>query len=111
MVNNTKRGMQQFLIQQLYRDDVLDDLLTEREEVVVQRKVLGEAVRTLKEAAKVRPAGNDLGWPFSPDPSPPLPHDLTGPRRGTRRAQRVCHGQRGQQLLTQFRLEPAAVFR
>ena len=54
MVNNTKRGMQQFLIQQLYRDDVLDDLLTEREEVVVQRKVLGEAVRTLKEAAKVR---------------------------------------------------------
>jgi hypothetical protein len=33
MVNRTKRGLQQHLIQQLYRDDCLDELLAERPEV------------------------------------------------------------------------------
>jgi hypothetical protein len=36
------------------RDDVLDDLLTEREEVAAQRKALSIAVQTLQEAAKVQ---------------------------------------------------------
>lgn len=46
MVNNTKRGLQQHLIKQLYRDDVLEDLLSERPEVVMQRKVSLGAVRS-----------------------------------------------------------------
>ncbi|KAG1666352.1 hypothetical protein FOA52_007890 [Chlamydomonas sp. UWO 241] len=51
MVNRTKRGLQQHLIQQLYRDDCLDELLAERPEVVTQRKACAEAVAALQAAA------------------------------------------------------------
>lgn len=50
LVNNTKRGLQQHLIQQLYRDDVMDELLAEREDVVAQRKACLESLIALKEA-------------------------------------------------------------
>lgn len=43
------------------RDDVLDELLAEREEVMAQRKACSEAVRALQEAVKVREEGEVAG--------------------------------------------------
>ena len=50
MVNNTKRGLQQHLIQQLYRDDVIDELLSERDDIVAQRRACKESLAALQES-------------------------------------------------------------
>ncbi|KAF5830210.1 Dynamin GTPase effector domain-containing protein [Dunaliella salina] len=52
MVNNTKRGLQQHLIQQLYREDLLEELLCEREDVVAQRSACKEAIQVLNAAVQ-----------------------------------------------------------
>jgi hypothetical protein len=49
-----------------HRDDVLDELLTEREEVAAQRKALSGAVKTLQEAAKVG-VGQGMAGPSHAD--------------------------------------------
>ena len=48
----TKMKTSLFITETASRDDVLDELLTERDEVAAQRKALGEAVRVLQDAAK-----------------------------------------------------------
>eukprot|EP00198_Chlamydomonas_reinhardtii_P007892 XP_001697229.1 dynamin-related GTPase [Chlamydomonas reinhardtii] len=50
MVLYTKRGLQQHLIKALYRDELLDSLLTEAEDVVVRRNAAREAVAVLRAA-------------------------------------------------------------
>ncbi|KXZ51969.1 hypothetical protein GPECTOR_11g91 [Gonium pectorale] len=50
MVHYTKRGLQQHLIKKLYRDDLLDGLLTEADDVVARRNAAKEAVAILRSA-------------------------------------------------------------
>lgn len=50
LVHYTKRGLQQHLIKSLYRDDLLDALLTEADDVVVRRGAAKEAVSVLRAA-------------------------------------------------------------
>ncbi|GIL71585.1 hypothetical protein Vretimale_710 [Volvox reticuliferus] len=50
MVHYTKRGLQQHLIKALYRDDLLDALLTEADDVVARRSAAKEAVGVLRAA-------------------------------------------------------------
>ncbi|KAJ9521046.1 hypothetical protein QJQ45_022772 [Haematococcus lacustris] len=62
MVNNTKRGLQTHLIQHMYKDDLLEELLGEREEVVTQRKTAQEALAALQSANKaLSELPNELG--------------------------------------------------
>ncbi|MEW5310694.1 MAG: hypothetical protein WDW38_002465 [Sanguina aurantia] len=51
MVNHVKRGLQQHLIRSLYRDDILDALLTEHEDVVAKRAACSEALSALQAAS------------------------------------------------------------
>ncbi|KAG2490563.1 hypothetical protein HYH03_010957 [Edaphochlamys debaryana] len=50
MVHYTKRGLQQHLIKALYRDDMLDNLLTEADDVVARRTAARDAVAVLRAA-------------------------------------------------------------
>jgi len=90
MVNNTKRGLQQHLIQQLYKEDMLEVLLSERDDVVEQRRTCQEAVNALQQAVKAldevpgelsgcgMPGGHHHHSSHSPFGSHGLPNGLGG---------------------------------
>jgi len=74
MVNNTKRGLQQHLIQQLYREELLGDLLAEREDVMAQRRACKEALGALQAAVKaLEELPNELAGSSATAGSAPIP--------------------------------------
>jgi hypothetical protein len=53
MVNHVQKGLQKHLTQVLYREDSLDTLLREREDIAERRHQCQEAVRAIRKALKV----------------------------------------------------------
>ncbi|KAG0540752.1 hypothetical protein BDA96_03G436200 [Sorghum bicolor] len=52
LVNHTKRALHNYLITKLYRDDLLEDLLKEPDEVTIKRKQIRENLKVLQQAYK-----------------------------------------------------------
>lgn len=53
LVNATRRGLQQHLIRALYREELLEELMMEREDIATKRQRCNEALRALRSAIKV----------------------------------------------------------
>ena len=53
MVNHVQKGLQKHLTQVLYREDSLDTLLREREDIAERRHQCQEATRAIRKALKV----------------------------------------------------------
>jgi dynamin 1-like protein len=53
MVNHVQKGLQKHLTQVLYREDSLDSLMREREDIVERRHQCQEAIRAIKKALKI----------------------------------------------------------
>jgi len=53
LVNHTKRALHNYLITKLYRDDLLEDLLKEPDEITIKRKQIKENLKVLQQAYKV----------------------------------------------------------
>jgi len=53
LVNHTKRALHNYLITKLYRDDLLEDLLKEPDEITIKRKQIRENLKVLQQAYKV----------------------------------------------------------
>nr|CAB3475255.1 unnamed protein product [Digitaria exilis] len=51
-VNHTKRALHNYLITKLYRDDLLEDLLKEPDEITIKRKQIRENLKVLQQAYK-----------------------------------------------------------
>ncbi|KAG2602965.1 hypothetical protein PVAP13_5KG725732 [Panicum virgatum] len=52
LVNHTKRALHNYLITKLYRDDLLEDLLKEPDEITIKRKQIRENLKVLQQAYK-----------------------------------------------------------
>ncbi|PWZ09977.1 Dynamin-related protein 3A [Zea mays] len=52
LVNHTKRALHNYLITKLYRDDLLEDLLKEPDELTIKRKQIRENLKVLQQAYK-----------------------------------------------------------
>eukprot|EP00210_Caulerpa_lentillifera_P001828 g1758.t1 len=50
LVNNSKKGLQQYLIAKLYKEDLFERLISEKPEIAMKRKTCSDALRALKEA-------------------------------------------------------------
>ena len=55
LVNYSKENLQRELLQELYKPDVLDDLLKESEQVVVRRKEVVSMLQALNKAEEYVP--------------------------------------------------------
>ena len=53
MVNHVQKGLQKHLTQALYREDSLDGLMREREDIAERRNQCQEAMRAIRKALKV----------------------------------------------------------
>jgi len=53
LVNRSKADMQNELVTNLYKDEIIDDLLEESSIVAQERKLLKEKVRVLTETQKI----------------------------------------------------------
>ncbi|RCV28776.1 hypothetical protein SETIT_5G430200v2 [Setaria italica] len=52
LVNHTKRALHNYLITKLYREDLLEDLLKEPDEITIKRKQIRENLKVLQQAYK-----------------------------------------------------------
>ncbi|KAL6839960.1 hypothetical protein ACP4OV_029770 [Aristida adscensionis] len=52
LVNHTKRALHNYLITKLYREDLLEDLLREPDEITIKRKQIRENLKVLQQAYK-----------------------------------------------------------
>ncbi|KAG2593869.1 hypothetical protein PVAP13_5NG012673 [Panicum virgatum] len=52
LVNHTKRALHNYLITKLYKDDLLEDLLKEPDEITIKRKQIKENLKVLQQAYK-----------------------------------------------------------
>ncbi|GJN27870.1 hypothetical protein PR202_gb15926 [Eleusine coracana subsp. coracana] len=50
LVNHTKRELHNFLIRKLYRDNLLNELMKETDEVLIRRKHIQETLEVLEQA-------------------------------------------------------------
>lgn len=53
MVNNVRRGLQQHLIRTMYREELLEELMAEREDVAARRSRCQDEIRLLQSAIKM----------------------------------------------------------
>lgn len=53
MVNSVRRGLQQHLIRSMYREELLEDLMAEQEDIAVRRTKCQKNIRLLQSAIKV----------------------------------------------------------
>ena len=61
MVNHVQKGLQKHLTQVLYREDSLDGLMREREDIAERRNQCQEAMRAIRKALKVMDSIKDGG--------------------------------------------------
>ncbi len=61
MVNHVQKGLQKHLTQVLYREDSLDGLMREREDIAERRNQCQEAMRAIRKALKVMDSFKDGG--------------------------------------------------
>ena len=62
MVNHVQKGLQKHLTQVLYREDSLDTLMREREDIAERRHQCQEAVRAIRKALKVMESLKEGSW-------------------------------------------------